>query len=334
MSTAVSTGVHAALAFGIVGGVGVAMGGIIGGQTGTANWFVRRRALALAIISSATAVGGFLAAPLLNKVIAVSDGNWRMGWWLMASLSCVAAIISLVFVKEKPEDLGQLPDGGESRVQKKQKSDTRPWHGAVHLTTETWSSREVLTGSFFWKLMFCQMGVGCGFTVFLAHGVPHMMDLGHSRDKAALAISLVSISGLISKALIGALGDRIDPRYLWAGFIAVFGAGQWVVPQADTPISLVVISVCIGIGFGGGVVCLAAVLSNYYGIKVFASLVGVSIAVNTTFSSIIPPIAGWLYDNGYGYQGVFYALAIWCLAGTVTLLIIKPPCRKASREAS
>jgi len=142
----------------------------------------------------------------------------------------------------------------------------------------------------------------------------------------------MAISGLISKALIGTLGDRIDPRYLWAVFIAVFGVGQLVVPQADTMVLMVVIAVCIGIGFGGGVVCLAAVLSNYYGIKVFAALVGVSIAVNTTFSSITPPIAGWLYDNGHGYQGVFYALAIWCLAGTVTLLAIKPPSRKVSQE--
>jgi MFS family permease len=332
MATAVSTGLHAALAFGIVVGVGVAMGGIIGGQTGTARWFIRRRALALAIISSATAVGGFVAAPLLNKVIAASNGNWRMGWWLMASLSCVAAIIALVFVKEKPEDLGQLPDGGESNYQKREKSDTRPWRGAVHLTNETWTSREALTGSFFWILMLCQMGVGCGYTVFLAHGVVHLKDLGHSSDTAALAISLMAISGLISKALVGTLGDRIDPRYLWAVFIGVFGVGQLFVPHADTMLLVVVIAVCIGIGFGGGVVCLAAVLSNYYGIKVFAALVGLSIAVGTIFSSIIPPIAGWLYDNGHGYQGVFYALAIWCFAGMVTLLVIKPPFRKMSRE--
>jgi hypothetical protein len=58
----------------------------------------------------------------------------------------------------------------------------------------------------------------------------------------------------------------------------------------------------------------------------------VSLAINTTFSSITPPIAGWLYDNGYGYQSVFYALAVWSLAGAGTLLVIKPPFRKVSRE--
>lgn len=329
MATAVSTGLHAALAFGIVIGGGVAMGGIIGGQTGTARWFIRRRALALSIISSATAIGGFLAAPLLNKVIALSNGNWRMGWWLIACLSCVAAIVSMVFVKEKPEDLGQLPDGGANEDKKKQKSAAGSWFGAVHRTSETWTSREALAGPFFWRLMFCQIGVGCGYTVFMAHGVVHLKDLGHSSDTAAWAIGIMAISGLFSKALIGTLGDRIDPRYLWSVFIAVFGAGQLLAPQADTPVLLVAVAICIGIGFGGGVVCLAAVISNYYGLKAFATLVGVALAVNTIFSALIPPVAGWLYDGGYGYQGVFYALAILCFFGTIVLLTIKPPCRKA-----
>ncbi|MEJ2246850.1 MAG: MFS transporter [Acidobacteriota bacterium] len=252
----------------------------------------------------------------------------------MASLSCVAAIIALVFVKEKPEDLGQLPDGGANKDIKEQKSGTQTRRSAVHLTSEAWTSREALSGPFFWVLMFCQLGVSCGYTVFMAHGVVHLKDLGHSSDTAAWAIGLMSISGLLSKALVGTLGDRIDPRYIWAFFIVVFGVGQLLVPRADTLVLLVVIAVCIGIGFGGGVVCLAAVLSNYYGLKAFAALVGVAIAVNTIFSAITPPIAGWLHDNGYGYQGVFYVLAILCVVGTIILLIIKPPNRNFAQPFS
>jgi MFS family permease len=79
MATAVSTGLHAALAFGVLVGIGVAMGGVISTQAGLARWFVRRRALVLAILSTSSGVGGFLAAPLLNRVIASAGGNWRVG---------------------------------------------------------------------------------------------------------------------------------------------------------------------------------------------------------------------------------------------------------------
>jgi OFA family oxalate/formate antiporter-like MFS transporter len=139
------------------------------------------------------------------------------------------------------------------------------------------------------------------------------------------------LAGLLSKAIVGIFGDRIDPRYLWASFIAVFGVGSLLVVQADTHALLITSSACLGIGFGGGVVCLAAVLINYFGMKAFAFLAGFALAINTTFGSVAPSLAGWLYDKGYGYQGVFYAVAIWCLLGSTVLFFMAPPIRKLSR---
>jgi MFS family permease len=326
MATVVNAGWQAAIAFGVVVALGVSAGGIIGAQAGLAKWFVRRRALVLAIISTASAVGGFIAAPLLNRVITAAGGNWRMGWWFIAAIAFAAALAALAFVREKPEDLGQLPDGGAVPVQEKKRS-VRPWKGAVHITTEIWSYREAMSEKTFWLMMFSQLGMSFGYTVFIAHGVVHLQDLGHTRDAASWAISMMALAGLISKGIVGVLGDRIDPRYLWTAFIALFGAGMSLIMQAGTPALLVTVSVCLGMGFGGGVVCLASILSNYYGTKAFASLAGLAIAINTTMSSITPSAAGWLYDNGYGYQGVFYAIASWCALGAIILFFTKPPIR-------
>jgi MFS family permease len=332
MAAFVTTGLHAALAFGVLIGIGVAMAGMISTQAGLTRWFIRRRALTLAILSSATGVGGFLAAPLLNRVVAAANGNWRMGWWFIAVLSCLSAIGAFLFVKERPADLGQEPDGGIGKAQQDVKHKTRQWRGAVHITTEKWSYREVIAHPIFWLMMFCQICISCGNTVFLAHGVVHLQDLGHTRDAGSWAISMMALAGLGAKAIVAALGDRIDPRYIWACFVAVFGLGQLLVTQADNNLLLIVSASCLGIGFGGSVVCVAAVLSNYYGIKTFAALVGLTIAFSTTFGSITPSIAGWLYDGGYGYKGVFYTIALWCILSAVILFFIKPPVRKMSAE--
>jgi hypothetical protein len=40
------------------------------------------------------------------------------------------------------------------------------------------------------------------------------------------------------------------------------------------------------------------VLSNYYGLKAFALLSGIAIAINTTTSAIGPYVAGYLFDKG------------------------------------
>jgi MFS family permease len=330
MATAVSTGLHAALAFGVLVGIGVAMGGVISTQAGLARWFVRKRALVLAILSTSSGVGGFLAAPLLNRIIASAGGNWRVGWWFIAAFSGLGALLALVSVKERPEDLGQEPDGGKGQVRQAVKQSAHRGRLAVHITAETWSYREAITSPTYWLLVFSPMGMSCGYTVFLAHGVVHLQDLGHTRDAGSWAISMMALAGLGAKAIVGALGDRIDPRYIWACFVAVFALGQLLALQADTSLLLIVSASCLGIGFGGGVVCSAAVLSNYYGMKAFAGLIGLTIALNTSFTSIAPSLAGWLYDQGYGYRGIFYAIAVWCILGALILSGIKPPVRKAA----
>lgn len=332
MAAVVSTGLHAALAFGVLVGIGVAMGGVISTQAGLARWFVRKRALVLAILSTSSGVGGFLAAPLLNRIIASTGGNWRVGWWFIAAFSALGALLALVSVKEKPADLGQEPDGGAGQARQPAAHDAQPKRGGVHITAETWSYREAIASPAYWLLIVSQMGMSCGYTVFLAHGVVHLQDLGHTRDAGSWAISMMALAGLGAKAIVGTLGDRIDPRYIWACFLGVFGLGQLLTLHADTSLLLIVSACCLGIGFGGGVVCSAAVLSNYYGVKTFAALIGLTIALNTGFTSIAPSLAGWLYDQGYGYRGVFYAIAAWCILGALILFSIRPPFRKVTAE--
>ncbi len=328
MATVVSSGLHAALAFGIVVGFGVAMGGVVGAQAGIAKWFVRRRALALAIFSSATGVGGFIASPLLNRILELSDGNWRMGWGCIAALACMAALIAIIFIREEPADLGQSPDGGAPDTAEKTGTASGRSLRRVYLTAQNWSYGEVLADGSFWLMMVCHMGVGCGYMLFLGHGVVHLMDIGHTRDAGSWAISLIALTSLIGKGIIAVLGDRIEPRRIWAGFVAIFGVGMILAVHAGNTYVLAAVAACIGIGFGGGVVCIATVLSNYYGTRVFASLIGLSLAITTTMGAVAPYVAGRLYDGGYGYQGVFYALAVWCGAGALVLFAMKIPVRK------
>ena len=135
----------------------------------------------------------------------------------------------------------------------------------------------------------------------------------------------MTVSGLIGKAILAAFGDRIDPRYIYASFVAVFGVGLVVIVNAHALWQVVLFAACIGIGFGGGLVCLMSVLSNYYGTAAFASLAGVAIAINTTLSAIAPKVAGHLFDRGVGYAVNFYFLAAWCFVGAIVLFVMRRP---------
>ena len=65
-----------------------------------------------------------------------------------------------------------------------------------------------------------------------------------------------------------------------------------IIVDARTTFAVNAFATCLGIGFGGGVVCLMTVLGNYFGLKAFALLSGIAIAINTTLSALAPYIAG------------------------------------------
>ena len=73
MALFVHTGWQAVICFGILIGFGSCAGGAIAEQQGIAQWFVRKRALALSLMYSGGGIGGFVLPPILNRVIASSD---------------------------------------------------------------------------------------------------------------------------------------------------------------------------------------------------------------------------------------------------------------------
>jgi len=323
MATFVDSGIEAVVVFGFLVGLGVMSGGALAAQTGTAFWFVRRRALAISLILSAGGIGGFIAARVMNSLITAFDGNWRAGWWLIFAMTLVSLIVAALFVREKPADLGQLPDGGPVSGD----AGAAKHAGRVHITEEEWTFAEVLRTPALWLLLFCSLGMSGGFTQAMAHSVVHLQDLGNSTDQAAKSFSILVVSTLLGKLMLGVFGDRIDPRYLWAIAVAAFGVGLLVLIDATTPFKLNLYAICIGAGFGGGLVCMMTVMSNYFGSKAYASVIGITLAVQTTIGALASYIAGDLYERQGSYTMAFIGTAVLCFAGALLLIVIRPPRR-------
>jgi len=75
-----------------------------------------------------------------------------------------------------------------------------------------------------------------------------------------------------------------------------------------------------------------ALLGNYFGTKVFASISGLAMAVQTTISATTPLIGGYMYDTSGSYAETFYGLAILCFSGAVLLIFLRPPLKNTSQR--
>ena len=313
----------ATVAFGLILGGGGALAGGIATQACLARWFVRRRALAFAILFAAPGLGGFFVARLVDAVVQRAGGEWRLGWWLVAGVGLVVVALAGAFVRESPADLGQQPDGRSVAS-----STERAGGARAFVTREHWDASNVWRDRVYWLMLLAVLGVYAGYTLFFAVGVLHLQDFGQTPSGGAGALSSFGISALLGKLALGALGDRFDPRYVWAATVAGFGVGMWLIAAPVTAQHVAAFPVLLGFGFGGGMGCMMTVLSNYYGPRAFPRVAGVAVATTATVGAMGPAVAGALYDAIGGYGPVFRAFALWCAAGTLLLVLLRRPTRQ------
>lgn len=310
---------------GVLAGIGVVTGGALPVQTSTMRWFVRRRAMAFAIILSAGGIGGVFAPPILNYAIQAT-GDWRTGWWIIAGLAVVAVLIAFLFARDQPGDLGQHPDGIDPASAAAAIADAKRSR-KVHHTDESWTPREAVRSPTLWLLLACTCGMSMGYTWFLSHGVAHLQDLGHTKSVAAFTASSMAATTLLGKFAVGLLGDRVEPRFLFAASVGIFGLGILLVVNARDPLTLYTFGLCLGVGWGGALTCLMTILANYYGSQAYPAAVGVTLAVQPPVSAISPALSGYLYDAYGSYAPTLYTLAALCFVSAILLTRARPPVR-------
>jgi MFS family permease len=328
MASAVHSTLEVDIVFSVVIGLGALGCGLLGAQSCIGQWFVKGKARAITLVHTGSGIGGFAAAPVLDRIIQRFSGNWRAGWWLMAGLSLVGAALAALFIQEKPADLGQFPDGETpGAAAEGELVGNRPAKG-VYKTTAEWTLPDVFQSGAIWLVLFSSLGMSAGYPLVLAHGVVHLKDLGYTASQAAFSIAVMLLASLGGQLIVVAWGDRIEPRRIWAVASAVFGVGMILALNPSGAAGLYLYASCLGAGFGASFSCLMTLPGNYYGARAYASILGVLIAVGTTAGAGGPYLAGKVYDHSGSYTPAFYSVAGLSFAAAVVLLFATPPLRR------
>jgi MFS family permease len=332
MSSVVHTSWQTYIFYSFTMGFGAMTGGILVAQTGVNRWFDRYKGLAITIVHTGTTFGGFVAARLVDKVIRASGGNWRAGWWLMAGVSTIAAILAILFVRESPADLGQFPDG--AREENPALSAGTAVKQRVHKTGEHWTLLDALRTPAIWLILISLLGFSAGYPLYIAHGNAHLRDLGYSPEQAASSISIMLLSALFGTLFFAAVADRIEPRLIWAVASIVFAVGMFLALHASGAAGLYLYAVLLGSSFG---VCFSAMMvlpANYYGVKGYPPVISFMMVIGTTAGALGARIAGMVFDRIHSYTPVFYCVAALSVLAAIVLLLMKPARKPQSALAS
>lgn len=320
MGTIVASPAAAIIWFGGVVGFAVASGGNLTTQTAIPRWFVRRRSRAYAIILTASAMGGLVAAPLLTAIIAVSPNGWRQGWWVLAGLGLTAALAAGLFVREQPLDVGQHPDGAAEA----------PHAAGTATATAPPGVREVMARRDFWAIIVASMVITGAVSLVLSHGVANALDAGYSPTATGWAVALYALSGFFGKVIVGAVGDRFNPASMWAALLVPSAIGLLVAAFGMSGVGLYVYAVVGGCGLGGVIVCQPATVAHRFGAAGFARAASLMFLFQAVAGVAVPTLAGWSFSPAEGYRWAFLVTALACLAAALLLILT---CRAKTRPS-
>jgi MFS family permease len=305
-----------------IAGLGAGIGGYVAGSTIANNWFTRKRSLAIGLFTSGAGLGGFVFPPVATVLIEAV--GWRMSWLALAGIILVGAVIiaSGIIVRNRPEDMGLLPDGdmvnmseGLGIIEKEAEATEEP----------RWQIREAVKLLTTWLVGIFAAANYVALGTMVAHQVAHVRDLGYSPVTAALTMSIVSGVGIVGRLGCGAAALRINIRYLAiAGVILQLIALS--ILMTFTEISMVyVYAILFGLSNGMLITAMPTIIGEYYGRASFALLMGVMLAVGIALESLAPVIAGIIYDSRGTYLPAFAGVAGFSLIGLISYIFSRKP---------
>ncbi len=308
-------------------GLGLALLSVIPALQLLANWFARKRALAIGIFLSMGGMGAFFAAPAISLLVQAT-GNWRHAWLVMTFTVLVGVVMAALFVHDKPEDKGTFADGLDPAVAAANPGSVAPQR--VHQSAASWEVKEAIRSLPYWLILSVGAALVFGHGVVNSQGVLHLRDLGITPTIAASAIGIIGMLGAGGRLFTGILGDRIDPRYLLASGLALELVAMVMLIYADTVFMVYAFAVIFGAGNGMGIVAGPALVANYFGNKNYANLMGIRGLIVTPISSMGPIVAGLTFDFTGSYTSVFLGFSAVALIPVLLVIWISPPVQQAS----
>jgi MFS family permease len=289
------------------------------------NWFQRKVTLATGILVCGSATGG-LMIPLATRLIDLF--GWRTAMAILGFGAWgILLPLSLLF-RHKPEQYGYLPDGDLHR--KLHSSEGQPSAQRNELDI---GAKQVLKSSAFWHIA---MGFMCHLLVMNAvvtHVVPYLSSIGFTTSFSSLVAIAIPLASIVGRLSFGWLGDKFDKRrvaalgfvvatlgFLSFGYVAI--ARTWI---------LVPSLVLIGLGWGGPVPMMPALVREYFGRVRLATVLGLVMGVAALGSMVGPPLAGLAFDRLGSYQIAWLGFAGLLVAGMVSL-VTTPSVRNEMRN--
>ncbi|HEY7467481.1 MAG TPA: MFS transporter [Dehalococcoidia bacterium] len=296
--------------------LGFAFSGFFPITVALVNWFERNRARVLSTMSLGFAVGGLLV-PLV--AYSLEEFGWRETAFASGVLLIVLGVPLSSVMRRRPEDYGEVPDGGREP----RRSEPPKFEAPLE---RDFTAREAIRTPAFWLI---SLGHGSALLVVGAvslHLISHLKeDLDYSVGSASLIVTLMTSMQIAGMVIGGAIGDRFDKRVICAVCMLMHMAGMLLLAYANALPVVVAFAVLHGLAWGIRGPLMQAIRADYFGRSSFGVIMGISTTIIMVGQIAGPLFAGFMADATGSYVTGFTVLAVLSGLGSGFFIFARRP---------
>lgn len=310
-------------------GVGFQMAALIPG-THVLSALFKARALPFGIYFTFGALGGVAGPWMVVSALGATQGDWRLYWALQAVAVGLVGLICAVIVGGPRwlEEAGAALDE-ELDAEARARNAAGAARTGVYHTDHEWSVRDAVRTPQFYVLLaayFSHLLAGISAASLTQ---AHLTQLGVAGAVAAGLLSLEGGMQVVARLGGGAVGDRLDPRWLLVIAQGLLVLGLLALSRATTPPLMLLYAVGVGIGFGLTVLAVSLLLLNYFGRRNNVELFSLTCLVGA-LSAAGPYVGGIIRDRVGSFTPAFLLFAALTALVFLAALFMRPPKPRAN----
>lgn len=283
------------------------------------NWFIRKRGFAMSLTNTGLSAGGIVLVPLSSYMIT--------RWGLEVALPVLGAIYTVVvipcaifFIRQRPSDLNQFPDGEPPAA------SAAGRHGATldyAAQMQVWTRSQAIHTVAFWSIVTAFLLALAGQIAFLVHQVSFLSPyLGVSG--AATAVSVTAAASIVGRLFLGTFVDRCDKRHVIMVCFLVQGVAMLTLAHYNHVIILYLGTFAFGLTMGSIIMMQSLIIGECFGLLSFATVSGLAGLFTMSGAAFGPTIAGLIYDAAQSYRMAFTIFAAMSMVAILVIFFARP----------
>jgi len=296
--------------------IGISLGGYHTLMVSIVNWFQRHRTKAVSFTQLGHCLGG-LSLPMLTW--GVEHHGWRIIAFFSGIVILVIGIPIVQFIHHRPEDKGEVIDGG--LPDNLSLSDNKRSTQALAI-----SWKQSVRTSAFWYISVGHSIALLSVSTVLVHLIPNLTSkIGMGLTTAGLVFSTISIFQILGVFCGGYLGDRFDKRLICVFCMILHGLGMLILAFFDEYSLLILFAMLHGMAWGIRGPQMVAIRADYFGPESFGRIMGFSSLIVMLGMMGGPILCGMVVDHYGIYQNAFLSIGIISMIGAVSFYMARKP---------